>query len=67
LNYSALRPTEKKSHWARHLIATNGIFAAPNRISAAKLTAFHRMVEQKIFVPYDEASQALEKKFCTME
>jgi hypothetical protein len=67
LDFSALRRTEKKFHWSRRLIATNGIFAAPNGNFAAKLTAFHRMVEQKIFVPYDEASQALEKKFCTME
>jgi hypothetical protein len=61
----SLRPTKKIFHWSRRLIATNGNFAAPNRIFAVKLAAPHRVVEQKIFIPRDELSYGTPEKFYT--
>jgi hypothetical protein len=58
-----LRPTEKKFHWSQRLIATNGIFAAPNRIFAARLTTLHRMVHGKNSIPCDDSSHGSKKKF----
>jgi hypothetical protein len=62
-----LRRTKKIFHWSRRLIATNGIFAAPNRIFAVKLAAPHRMVEQKIFIPRAELPHGSGENFCTIE
>jgi hypothetical protein len=63
----SLRRTKKIFHWSRRLIATNGNFAAPNRIFAVKLAANHRMVEQKNFIPRDELPYGSWRNFCTME
>jgi hypothetical protein len=58
-----LRPTEKKFHWSRRGIATNGIFAASNAIKKKAGRSLHsgaRQTNQK-----SEQNFILQLRFCS--